>query len=37
VDLGEITEAMTGWLSDPQTDLRKNLQEWAAERGIETD
>jgi len=28
---------MTGWLSDPQTDLRKNLQEWAAERGIETD
>ncbi|MEE1878445.1 phosphoenolpyruvate--protein phosphotransferase [Altererythrobacter litoralis] len=37
VDLGEITSAMNGWLSDPTVNLRKELQAWADQRGIETD
>ncbi|MGQ7830898.1 phosphoenolpyruvate--protein phosphotransferase [Altererythrobacter sp. Z27] len=37
VDLGEITAAMNGWLSDPTVELRKELQAWADQRGIETD
>jgi len=37
VDLGEITAAMNGWLSDPTVNLRKELQAWADQRGIETD
>lgn len=37
VDLKEISEAMTAWLSDPQVNLRQELQAWAEARGIETD
>ncbi len=37
VDLKEITEAMTEWLSDPDVDLRTELKAWADERNIETD
>ena len=37
VDLREITEAMDLWLADPETDIRASLQNWAKERGIETD
>jgi len=37
VDLAELSEAVTGWLSDPSTDLRVLLGAWAVERGIEID
>lgn len=37
VDLAEITEAMTGWLSKPEVNLREELSAWAAQRDIETD
>ena len=37
VDLAEITEAMTGWLSAPPQSLRLALAEWAEARGIEID
>jgi len=37
VDLGEITEAMNGWLNDPNANLRQELQAFAEARGIETD
>jgi phosphotransferase system enzyme I (PtsP) len=37
VDLKEISSAMNDWLADPSCDLRKNLQEWAEQRGIELD
>ncbi len=37
VDLEEISKAMDLWLADPTTDIRASLQEWAQERGIETD
>ena len=37
VDLKEITEAMTEWLSEPHVDLRTELKAWADERNIETD
>jgi len=37
IDLNEISEAMDGWLSNPETDLRKELSEWAAAHNIETD
>lgn len=37
VDLGELSAAMTAWLSDPVTDLRAVLTQWAEERGIEVD
>jgi phosphotransferase system, enzyme I, PtsP len=35
VDLGEITEAMRGWLTRPPPSLRSTLAEWAEARGIE--
>ncbi|OJW67875.1 MAG: phosphoenolpyruvate--protein phosphotransferase [Sphingomonadales bacterium 63-6] len=35
VDLEEIGEAMNGWLTSPPPSLRKALEDWAAERGIE--
>ncbi|MEM7665894.1 MAG: phosphoenolpyruvate--protein phosphotransferase [Pseudomonadota bacterium] len=37
VDLGELTEAMTGWLADPNLDLRTELSAWAEARSIEVD
>ncbi|MEM6858313.1 MAG: phosphoenolpyruvate--protein phosphotransferase [Pseudomonadota bacterium] len=37
VDLGELSGAMAGWLSDPVVDLRAALTAWANERGIEVD
>ena len=37
VDLEEITESMSGWLADPQVNLRQEMQNWAEARGIETD
>jgi len=37
VDLEEIGQAMSGWLSSPPPSLREALAEWAAERGIEAD
>ncbi len=37
VDLKELSEAMTTWLSEPEANLRDRLQSWASERDIETD
>jgi len=37
VDLAEISEAMTLWLSAPETNLREALSKWAEERHIEID
>ena len=37
VDLAEISAAMTGWLADPQVDLRREISAWAEERGIEAE
>ncbi|MHA7819347.1 MAG: phosphoenolpyruvate--protein phosphotransferase [Erythrobacter sp.] len=37
VDLAEISEAMTTWLLEPDTNLRESLKVWAAERDIEVD
>ena len=37
IDLAELSDAMTGWLADPSTNLRAALGEWASEREIETD
>ncbi len=37
VDLAEIGEAMTGWLSAPPHSLREALTGWAEARGIEID
>ncbi|RJX67822.1 phosphoenolpyruvate--protein phosphotransferase [Tsuneonella suprasediminis] len=37
VELAEIGTAMTGWLHSPPPDMRAALQQWADERGIETD
>ncbi len=37
VDLAEITEAMTRWLSAPPPSLREALTEWAEAREIEID
>ncbi len=37
VDLKEITDAMTAWLSSPPPDMRAALGDWAAERGINVD
>ena len=37
VDLKELSEAMDGWLKDPQTNLRVSLSAWAAERAIDVD
>lgn len=37
VDLAELTAAMTGWLAEPQRDLRQQLAAWADAREIEYD
>jgi phosphotransferase system enzyme I (PtsP) len=37
IDLSELSEAMTGWLADPASDLRAELSDWAEAREIETD
>ena len=37
VDLEEISEAMNGWLGAPPPDMRKALEHWAGERGMELD
>ncbi|WP_298463836.1 phosphoenolpyruvate--protein phosphotransferase [uncultured Erythrobacter sp.] len=37
VDLAELSEAVTGWLSDPSVNMREQLSGWAAEREIEFD
>ncbi|GMM93459.1 phosphoenolpyruvate--protein phosphotransferase [Qipengyuania sp. MTN3-11] len=37
VDLAEISAAMQRWLASPPPDLRAALEQWAAEREIETD
>ena len=37
VDLAELSEAMTGWLSVPPPSLREALTGWAETRGIEID
>ncbi|SMQ62862.1 phosphotransferase system, enzyme I, PtsP [Altererythrobacter xiamenensis] len=37
VDLAEIGDAMNRWLVSPPADMRTELREWAAERGIEAD
>ena len=37
VDLGEIGEAMAGWLAAPPPSLRKALEDWAQERDIDCD
>ena len=37
VDLNEVGEAMTQWLSAPPPNLRQALVEWAEVRGIEVD
>jgi len=37
VDLGEIAEAMEGWLANPPRSLREVLGQWAAERGLGID
>lgn len=37
IDLGEISEAMTGWLSNPPDNMRQTMLAWAKDRGIEID
>ena len=37
VDLAEISDAMTRWLSDPSTNLREELSAWALARDIDVD
>ena len=37
MDIGEIREAMTGWLADPPPDLRQALSQWAEARGLPCD
>ncbi len=37
VDLGEIGQAMDGWLAHPPADLRGELKQWALDRGIDCD
>lgn len=37
LDLAEIEEAMKGWLAAPPPSMRKALEDWAAERGIDLD
>jgi phosphotransferase system enzyme I (PtsP) len=37
VRLGEITQAMQGWLAHPPASMRATLQQWAVERGIPVD
>jgi phosphotransferase system, enzyme I, PtsP len=37
VDLAELSDAMTRWLGEPNTNLREELSAWAEEREIEVD
>ena len=37
VDLGEIEQAMAGWLAHPPLDMRATLAAWAEQRGILAD
>jgi len=37
VDLEEIGEAMNAWLTTPPPDMRRALEDWAEQRGIEID
>ena len=37
IDVGEVSEAMAGWLAHPPADLRATLQAWAEQHGIEFD
>ena len=37
VDLAELTQALDGWLANPEANLRAELKAWADEREIETD
>ena len=37
VDLAELSDAMTRWLAEPNTNLRKELSAWAEAREIEVD
>ncbi|MFV0645191.1 MAG: phosphoenolpyruvate--protein phosphotransferase, partial [Sphingomonadaceae bacterium] len=37
VDLGELTEAMSNWLSNPPENMRSAIRQWAADRNIEVD
>jgi phosphotransferase system enzyme I (PtsP) len=37
IDLGELAEAMDGWLAVPPPSLRLAMADWAAARGIECD
>jgi phosphotransferase system enzyme I (PtsP) len=37
VDLGEIRQAMSGWLTTPPPSMRKALEHWAGERGVDVD
>ncbi|MEL6528344.1 MAG: phosphoenolpyruvate--protein phosphotransferase [Pseudomonadota bacterium] len=37
VDLAELSEAVTGWLNNPGTDMRAELSAWAQAREIEVD
>jgi len=37
IDVGELREAMSGWLSSPPPDMRKTLLEWTKQHGISFD
>jgi len=37
IDLAEISDAMAGWLTTPETNLRESLSKWAEDRNIEVD
>lgn len=37
VDLGQIRQAMAGWLIDPPANMRAVLTDWAASQGIDCD
>jgi hypothetical protein len=37
VDLAELSAAMTGWLAEPERNLRSQLSAWADARDIEYD
>ncbi|MBV1916481.1 MAG: phosphoenolpyruvate--protein phosphotransferase [Sphingomonadaceae bacterium] len=37
IDVGQITEAMAGWLASPPENMREALTAWASDRGITFD
>jgi len=37
LDIGELEQAMAGWLANPPQSFRETLIKWAAERGIAFD